>query len=154
MNIVETIKRQLTETFTGPAWHGPAIMEILPNIPLSKSLNRIGEGNNIAELVFHLTAWRTFAVEKLKGNASFDVTDEANFTRFQDISPDQWMQLVNNLQNTQNELLALLDSFSDEQLHDPVPGRSHDFFHLLTGVVQHDLYHLGQIVLLSKMEAA
>jgi hypothetical protein len=34
-----------------------------------------------------------------------------------------------------------------------VPGRNHSFFVMLHGVVQHGLYHAGQIAMLKKAKA-
>jgi hypothetical protein len=38
-------------------------------------------------------------------------------------------------------------------LGDPVPGKTenyHNFFYMFSGIVQHELYHAGQIALLKK----
>lgn len=38
----------------------------------------------------------------------------------------------------------------DELLADTVPGRSDSFYDNLHGIIQHDLFHAGQIVLLRR----
>ena len=44
-----------------------------------------------------------------------------------------------------------LETFGDAGLHEKVPGRNYNFYFLFHGVVQHSLYHAGQIALLKKM---
>jgi hypothetical protein len=43
-----------------------------------------------------------------------------------------------------------VEAFSDARLQHTVPGRDYDFYHLYHGIVQHSLYHGGQIALLKK----
>jgi hypothetical protein len=47
-------------------------------------------------------------------------------------------------------------AFPDSRLQERVPGKSesyHDFFYTFSGIVQHELYHAGQIALLKKAQA-
>ena len=60
-------------------------------------------------------------------------------------------QLKKRLQNIHEELMEKLKNMEDSMLLEGVPGRSYNFFFLLTGIVNHSLYHLGQIKLLAKI---
>ena len=42
----------------------------------------------------------------------------------------------------------------DARLQDTVPGRQYDFYYLFHGIVQHSLYHGGQIAMLKKAMSA
>jgi len=42
-----------------------------------------------------------------------------------------------------------LEHMSDERLNDEVHGKAYDYYTLVHGVIQHDLYHLGEISLLA-----
>lgn len=147
---LKTISTLLKRPFSGPAWHGPNMLETLQTITLEKAVKRFGESNNIAELVHHITAWRTFGIKKLEGDAAFDITDDFNFVTYETLSEAEWEGLKTRLQESQNRLLALLSEADESLLEQQVAGRPYNFFTLLHGIIQHDLYHLGQIVLLSK----
>jgi len=44
----------------------------------------------------------------------------------------------------------------DSHLQEQVPGKTesyHNFFYMFSGIVQHELYHAGQIALLKKAQA-
>ena len=75
---IQRIITLFKETFEGPAWHGPAVKEVLKGISAEQSLQSLDDGHNIAELVFHITAWRTFLINKLKGLEKYDVSEEEN----------------------------------------------------------------------------
>jgi uncharacterized damage-inducible protein DinB len=47
-------------------------------------------------------------------------------------------------------LRKLVESFRDERLDEIVGGENYSRYVLLHGLVQHDLYHAGQIAILKK----
>lgn len=49
------------------------------------------------------------------------------------------------------ELETVIKTFDEARLRNTVPGRDYNFYFLFHGVVQHSLYHAGQIALLKKM---
>ena len=93
-----------------------------------------------------MTAWKTFVTEKLQGNESFDVSEEMNFPTSKSLS-----EAVNSLQKSQEKLLQSLKQFPAERLTEVVPNRPYKFFTMIHGVIHHDLYHLGQIVLIKRI---
>jgi hypothetical protein len=61
-----------------------------------------------------------------------------------------WADVVNRLFQSGEQLAHAIEGFSDARLQETVPGRTYDFYYLFHGIVQHSLYHGGQIALLSK----
>jgi hypothetical protein len=47
-------------------------------------------------------------------------------------------------------MLEGVGELEDSRLEDRVPGNPLTLYHLLHGIVQHNLYHAGQIVFLTK----
>jgi hypothetical protein len=137
----------LRHTFEKGAWHGPSVQEALGDVSPDIIDNRIGNGNSIIELVAHMTSWRTFVTEKLKGNDSFDVTDESNFPKGKD-----WDTVMAELNKSQVDLISILEKTPDEKLKQIVPGRNYKFFTMVHGIIHHDLYHTGQIMLLKRLK--
>jgi hypothetical protein len=57
------------------------------------------------------------------------------------------------MKKTHAELVKQVASFPARRLGDPVPGKSQPYYtfrYMFAGIVQHDLYHAGQIVMLKK----
>jgi len=143
---VEKITDLLTTAFEKNAWYGPSIMEVLDEIDPQTVHHKTGSLHSIIELVSHVITWRDFATRRLSGNTLFEVSDTLNFP-----AAESWIETLTSLRQSQNELLSELKKFPDARLHEIVPGRTYDFFTLIHGVIHHDIYHLGQIVLLKKL---
>ncbi len=142
---IQRIINLLQKSFNGPAWHGPAVMEVLETVTLSLATQKISSSHTIIELVMHITTWRNFVAKRLQGNNKFEVSESVNFPQEKD-----WASALNALQQSQEELIKALNTFSEEKLKEIVPTRTYDFYTMLHGIIQHDIYHIGQIVLLKK----
>ncbi len=62
-----------------------------------------------------------------------------------------WPQGLIRLQETQNELIGLLEKQEEGLLEKTVDERKYNFQELLHGLIQHDIYHLGQIAYIKKI---
>ena len=142
---VQKIINILKHTFEKDAWHGSSVKEALADVAEEQAFNRIGDSHSIIELVAHITAWRNYVTEKLRGNDSIELTDEQNFLKERD-----WNKALLNLEQSQVNLLKALEETPDEKLNEVVPNRKFKFYTMLHGIIHHDLYHTGQIVLLKK----
>ena len=65
-------------------------------------------------------------------------------------SEDDWERIVENFSDGHAKLYEAVLPLEDSQLSDPVRGCDYDTSFMLHGVIQHDLYHTGQIALLKK----
>jgi len=57
---------------------------------------------------------------------------------------------VEELKRVHGVLIEAVSGFNESQLDETVPGASYSFYNMLHGLVQHDLYHAGQIAILKK----
>jgi hypothetical protein len=144
---LEKIIENLDTVFRGDAWHGPSVMEFINSMPLDEvDVKKPYSKHTICQIIFHLAAWRKFVYQKLNDNIHYDlITEEDNYGNEEQNSKTYWTQLVIDLKESQKLLLDKLEEFDDELLKKLVPGQDYDFYKLLTGLVQHDTYHLGMI---------
>ena len=143
---VQKLGNILRHTFEKNAWHGLAVMEVLNSIDEQIVHKKFNSTHSIIELVAHMTAWRVFVTEELSGNINYKVSQEMNFPVVK-----SWQEAVDGLVASQEKLLAQLEKFPAERLSDVVPNKPYKFFTMLHGIAHHDLYHLGQIVLIKKI---
>ena len=148
---IQRVIHLFEKTFTGNAWHGPAVMEVLADLTIEETLNKIENSHTIAELVEHMITWRQFVVKKLEGDALYDVPEHENFRSVSTITEKDWKATLERLQLSQETLLNLLKSTPDNKLNETVGNRNYNYYTLLHGIIQHDIYHLGQIVLMRKL---
>lgn len=148
---LQILIRQLRFTFQGTAWHGPSLQEIIEAVTLAQATLRIGETHNIAELVHHIYAWRVYVIHHLKEqNSNFEVAEDFNFIRIDTLDAEHWKKLKEQLLQSQEELLQLLESTKSGLLDKTVSRREFPFSKVLHGILHHDVYHAGQIRLLHK----
>ena len=137
----------LRKTYEREAWHGPSVKEAIGNISDELIFARLPGTHSIIELVAHMTAWRRYAIKKLMGESDYTVTDEMNFP-----NPDNWQEAVRQLEESQEQLVAVVEQCTPEKFKQLVPGTKNPltFYTLLHGIIHHDLYHTGQIMLIRK----
>jgi len=78
------------------------------------------------------------------------LTVEEDWPPVLDTSEAAWLKSVEELERVHRRLLEALSGFSADRLGETVPGASYSFYTMLHGLVQHDLYHAGQIAILKK----
>lgn len=159
---------KLEEAFAGNPWYGDAVMTKLENVDFKFAdvLSIYGQktsdlttetvtephSHSIAQIVKHMIQWRLFAIEKMEGNEEYDIELNTKVDWPNTNIPNEvlWKKLLNELRQTQIDVISVLSNKADVFLTDQVPGKSYDYRYLIEGVIQHDIYHLGQIGLLMK----
>lgn len=143
------IADQLRRAFDGHAWHGPALLELLEDVDAATAARRLPSVHSIWELVLHIAVWDRAASRRLSGEKS-QPTGLANFPLVSKPAEAAWRKAVAETKRTHERLVKTVASLPDSRLLDRVPGKRYNFYHLLHGVVQHELYHAGQIAVLKK----
>jgi len=148
------IADQIRRAFDGGAWHGDSLFEILEGVTAGRAAARpIEGGHTIWELVLHVAAWDGAVLRRL-GGAAVELSDAENFPPVTDASAAGWRAALAQVRRGHEELVAAVASLPDSRFDDMVPGKEgahYTFYYMLHGVVQHELYHAGQIALLKKM---
>ncbi len=156
MSETARIADQLRRAFHGEAWHGDSLFEILNGVTAAQAAaHPIKHAHSIWELLLHITAWDSAVRRRLTGEA-VALSGEQNFPSVMDPSESAWRRAVDNAKRAHSELIDAVSAFPDERLSEKVPGKAkepdwYNFYYMLHGVVQHELYHAGQIALLKKM---
>ena len=147
---IARIQDQLRRAFEGPAWHGPSLHELLSNVPASKAAARPIEGaHSIWELVLHIIAWERVVVRRLAGETIDKLSPAEDWPAINDTGERAWSEAQAQLQAAHQELHEAIGKFPEARLGDKVSGK-YPYYGLLHGVIQHNLYHAGQIAILKK----
>jgi uncharacterized damage-inducible protein DinB len=148
------IADQLGRAFDGNAWHGPAMLELLADVDAATAAAKpLKKVHSIWELVLHVAAWDGAALQRLSGSKC-QPKGAANFPPVTNPTPAAWRNAVAEMTRTHQSLVKTVAGLSDSRLRDRVPGKRYDFYHMLHGMAQHELYHAGQIAILKKAQAA
>jgi len=148
------LAEQLRRAFAGNAWHGPALLELLQDVNAPTAAARPLPGmHSIWELVLHIAAWDAAACRRLAGEKC-QPTGAANFPPVPKPTAAAWRKAVAHARRTHDQLVKTVAALPESSLRDRVPGKRYDFYFMLHGVAQHELYHAGQIAILKKAQAA
>jgi len=144
--------KELSETFEGDPWFGQSLMRKLENVPYIIGYKTcIPKSHSVAEIVAHLICWKKFVSEKLRDNQDFDITidSEKDWPEIKIHSKEEWEELKRNLVAAQCRIYEVLNEKPDDSyLTSKVSGRDYNMEYLIQGILQHDIYHLGQIGLI------
>ncbi len=152
--LIENIKTLLNNAFHGGAWHGPSVLEITKGLTIKEAGFKTGSVHTIAELIYHITSWRIFTLKKIQKDADYNIDDEKkNWGNIGKLDQFELETLIMELTLSHDELMGELETKTDDFLNEIVPGAEYDFFTLLTGQINHDLYHTGQMAILKKLAA-
>ena len=142
--------RQLESIYDGRPWYGDSLLHKLEQIGPKEAFATPAPGiHSVAQLTAHILIWRRVLVERLKGNADFkvEINSAEDWPSQKDLQKKGWEKILSELADSQRELLELLSAETDELLARTYDDK-HNFRFLIEGIIQHDIYHTGQIGLL------
>jgi len=154
MSETARIADQLRRAFEGEAWHGPSILPLIHDLDARSAMRRpVENAHSIWEIVAHVEVWDNVVLRRMKGQV-VQPTPKEDFPPVEDSSEKAWKQMVHKLVQTHHELVTAVAAFPEARLNEKVPGKEPDYqtvYFNLHGVIQHEIYHAGQIALLKKM---
>lgn len=150
---IKRIHKNISALYDGQPWHGDNVITCLAGVSAEMAAAKPHNLNHsIAEIICHMTAWRYFVVEKMKGNATYEVWNtELNWREINSLNEGEWHSIQKSLRKSQIQLLELIEQMQEPMLAAPVEGRKYNFRLMLQGIAQHDIYHSGQIVIIKKL---
>lgn len=125
--------------------------EVLAGVTAEQAHRRHGDAHTILELVLHIAAWKAIVRARLLGEPAGEIPVEVDWPRPQGEGQAAWEAALQRLEKSQSELLDALNSMDDERLAVQLAKTQWKLGDLADGVIDHDLYHAGQIALLKKL---
>lgn len=144
------IADQLKRSVRGIAWHGPSVMEILADVTAEEAVQHpVADAHSIAEIVLHVTAWLRAAERGLSGTPT-QLSSAEDWPGVP--AAFDWAEALEQLRDASKALGDRIKRLDADDLERLVRGNDQDYstYALLHGVVQHNLYHAGQLALLKK----
>ena len=144
---------QLKDAYEGDPWFGRAAIKLLAEVNEKTAYQKPAGQHSIVELIWHMITWREFTIDRLQHSPQMQLVyfEEMDWRELDQNDMTLWNQGLERLAETQAQLLALLEEHTDELLDKKVAERNYNFRKLLYGIIQHDIYHLGQIAYLQKL---
>lgn len=155
---IQPILGELRRMYEGNAWHGPALLDVLRGVSATQAAARPVPGaHSIHELTHHVAAWIGEVNARLLGGTPGDPADGDFPPQGTIIDDAAWKATLERLAARQAAILETVAAFDPSRLQAAVnptkpedPAHPRTFYALVHGLVQHNAYHAGQIMLLRR----
>ena len=152
---IQTIMTNLDQVLNGQPWYGRPVYEILEEADGDiQYIKPNSNSHSLIDLLYHMVSWAEFTQKRIEKDqiqdiAAFEALD------WRQIDPDahDWQKGLAALKASHNKIIELLQTKDDAFLEEKVDYRKYNFRFLLNGLIQHNIYHLGQIAYVSKLLA-
>jgi uncharacterized damage-inducible protein DinB len=149
MNEINRIADQLRRSLEGEAWHGPALLEVL-GVNAKQAASRLLAGaHSIWEIVLHIVGSEILVCERLEGKPK-TLSPGEDWPPVTETSDEAWRRTLEMLTDAHEKLQQLMLTASEDSLDQPIVEGASSTYITLHGIVQHNIYHAGQIALLKK----
>ncbi|MEO7044650.1 MAG: DinB family protein [Ferruginibacter sp.] len=139
------------DLYDGDPWIGVTIHETLKNITPEQAARKLQpQLNSIWQITNHIISWRENVLKRLKGEVITTPTNNYMASIF-DTSETAWQQTIERMQQSHEQWIPFLKAFDKEDLEEKYKGNDMSYYEHIHGILQHDCYHLGQIVFLTKV---
>jgi uncharacterized damage-inducible protein DinB len=149
---------QLEREVSGEPWHGPSLANILEGVSAEQAARKPSpHAHSIWEILLHMTGWKREVARRAQGHAAAEPVS-GDWPAIGEASEERWRAAREDHFHAQRALVDLVRSMSDTQLDTIVTGNTAAYIGAgvtvrtnLYGILQHDVYHAGQIAILKKL---
>ena len=137
----------------GDPWFGRSAWSILDEVNINNVRTKpAGVGHSMLELLYHMITWADFTLQRIVKNPVNDLyaTEQLDW---REIDPQihTWEKGLAEFKSIQKKIITALGEKQDAFLEEIVDYRSYNFDFLVNGMIEHTIYHLGQIAYVQKM---
>jgi hypothetical protein len=145
----------LDQSYDKKAWHGPNLRGAIRRLSAAEAAWRPSpQRHNIAEHVLHAAYWKYAVRRRLldEKRGSFPMKGSNWFVVPESLSEETWRGYLALLDEQHCALRQAVSGFPEARLHRRSPGSRFVAIELIYGIASHDLYHVGQIQLLKRLQ--
>lgn len=158
MNRNEYLAKEYYDSIFGDPWFGFSVKSILEFVTKKNSKVKITPNtHSIEEILLHMWSWTEEVNSRLCGGLPKEpvMDDWPKLSDFQKLS---WAELKTQFLNESQNIINTIKSFPDERLDEIVGternaplGTGISFASMISGLIQHNVYHAAQISILNKI---
>lgn len=152
-----TLLTRIENIHTGEPWFGRSVMELLKetepdNANTSVHIPSGAEGHRLVEILWHMITWASFTLKRIQKDKKEDLAaTELLDWRTIDPRTHTWKKGIQTFQKILKDIIELLRKKEDPFLDEKVDYRHYNFRYLINGMIDHHIYHIGQIAYINKL---
>ncbi len=144
--LVNNFIRQLKELQEGSLWFDQSLKEKLDALDEAiVFVNPHPSVHSVAEQVSHMLEWRKECILRFDGGKTELMNAPNDWKSNTELKMIGWQALRDSLYNSTSVLIGLIDGKDDLYLDTVFQDTAYTYKYLIEGIIEHDIYHLGQI---------
>ena len=151
MNLPQQLATNFKTVYYGGNWTAVNLKDTLADVNWQQATTQIYHCNTIATLVFHMNYYVSNVLKVFQGQP-LEAHDKESFDHPPIQSEDDWEKLLNKFWADAAAFVSELEKLPESKLDEIFVNEKYGNYHRnIQGIVEHNHYHLGQIVLLKKI---
>lgn len=153
MSEIERILAHYDEVLNGAPWHGDPMWQILNSISAEAAAARpLPQAHTIWEVVMHMIFWEEVVAAKRLAGLREGLVEALNFPPMPAATEENWRGTLNQLHASNRSFREALGKLDPAKLNELSAAGKRTFYNEAHGLIEHHIYHLGQIALLKKAQ--
>ena len=150
--LIKDIIRQLTEIQDGSLWFDQCFKEKLSSLTDAEAFTRpIPQVHSVAEHMSHILAWRQECLLRFRGERTDLMNSPEDWKNNEVLIETGWEKIKAQFFASTVTLIKVLENQDDSYLEIKFADEAYNNHYLIEGIIQHDIYHLGQIGITIKL---
>jgi uncharacterized damage-inducible protein DinB len=150
--LIKNLIRQLNEIQEGSLWFDQCFKEKIGQLSEDEAFIRpISQIHSVAEHISHIIEWRKECILRFEGKRTDLMNSPEDWKDNHTLRNIGWNNLKNLFFESTVTLIKILENEDDSFLEKIFLDTDYNFHYLIEGIIQHDLYHLGQIGITIKL---
>jgi len=151
MSLMAHMAKQIRDVYNGGNWTSVNFKDQLADITWQQANRKIYNFNTIVALVYHVSYYVSALIPVLQGG-SLNAHDKYSFDHPPIRSQKDWEEMVNKTWSDAEILAVLIEQLPESKLwEDFFDIKYGSYYRNIQGIIEHNHYHLGQIVLIKEI---
>jgi uncharacterized damage-inducible protein DinB len=155
MTEIERIVDQYDRVMNGAAWHGDPVWKLLDGVSAETAARSVtANTHSIWQLVMHMMYWESVACRRLM-NVPVEQDSKLNFPETPEATAANWRKTLKDFRDSNEAFRKAISQLDAARLDAKMARDKRKSSYVEAhGIIQHHVYHAGQIALLKKAFAA
>lgn len=156
MTTGEKLEQQLQNVLSGHPWYGYPVYRILEEVTFETAYEKpAGASHNIIEILLHMISWTEEVLDNLNGKEA-GLPVSGDWPPVGDPDEEKLKLYIDDLKLVNVNLIGVIRNFPEDQwTQQIIDHRGTEpvvtYEELVTGLIQHHIYHSAQIALLKRI---
>ncbi|WP_461449715.1 DinB family protein [Mucilaginibacter sp.] len=156
MTISEKLQQELEKVLSGRPWYSIGVYDTIAKVSFEAAYEKPpGSVHNIAEIVLHMVSWTEEVMDRMNGMTA-GVPSSGDWPEIGAPGEQKWQSYVEDLKLVNVNLIGIIQNFPEEQWSEAVDDQRDTrplftYEELINGLIQHHIYHSGQIAILNRI---